>query len=353
MPLTTPSFEIMNRQQMNLMDLYGKLYTYSQNHRFQNTQPIIWQCSDESQGIKKSLFGYVFDCPVFNLGRVGALSDADRIQPASHHGDDLVILGGSHVGAIENAGLNYISRINGSKSPCCGMLFRIITDYLEQYKRAQNMIKIMKKDGKFFIVLPYKYLHKQQAIGHTELMVNFEALISGEALEESSHGKVFPLTEKFVSLHKTGLEALPEHISPIGKLLTKDTFRFIGIQEEHPLNFGSILNASLFEFMPEIVASDNPHRRIADINTWREFHKIASYLTDNFLGQGRNILLIAGLTIDHSTKKNTFVPQFGFSISKDDSSEVNYYNPIEVNSLLDSLDIYRPEKTYMEYAEQT
>lgn len=337
---------------MNLMDLYGKLYTYSINHGFKNIQPIIWQCSDESQGIKKSLFGYVFDCPVFNLGRVGALSEVERLQPVSHHGDDLVIIGGSHVGAIENDGINYISRVNGSKSPCCGMLFRIVSDYLEQYKRAQNMIKITKRDGKYFIILPYKYLHKQQAIGHTELMVIFEALISGEAVEESSHGKVFPLTDQFVSLHREGLEALRGDVSPIGKLLTKDTFKFIGKQEEHPLNFGSILNSSLFEFMPEIVASDNPHRRIADINTWREFHKVASYLTDNFLGKGRNIFLLAGLSVDLSTKKNTFVAQFGFSINKDDKTEVNYYNPFEINALLDSLDVYRPQKTYLEYAEQ-
>lgn len=336
---------------MNLMDFYGKLYTYTKNQQFKNTQPIIWQCSDESQGIKKSLFGYVFDCPVFNLGRVGALSDAERIEPVSHHGDDLVILGGSHVGTIERDGINYIRRINGSESPCCGMLYRIISDYLEQYKKAQNAIKIMKKGGCFYIIIPYKYLHKQQAISHSELMVVFEALISGEAVEESSHGKVFPLNESFMLKHAKELETL-EGVVPIGKFLTKDTFKFIGIQEEHTLNFGSNLNASLFEFMPEIVASDNPHRRVADINTWREFHKIASYLTDNFLGKDRNILLISGLTIDHSTKKNTFVPQFGFTIKKEDKYDVSYYNPIEINHLLDSLDVYRPEKTYMEYAEQ-
>jgi len=350
MPLTTPSPEIMNQKPMHLMDMFGKLYSYADKHEYKFTQPAIWQCSDESQGIKKSLFGYVFDCPVFNLGQVGALVDPHRMQPASHHGEDMIIVGGSHVGAKIDDGIGYIDRVNGSMSPCCGMLFRILSDYLDQYKRAQMLIKITKKDDKFCIILPYKYLHKQQAIKHAELMVRFDSLISGEAIEESSHGKVFPLTEKFVAEHMKGLMTLTEEISPIDKLLTKDTFKFITTYTEHPNDFGSMLNASLLEFMPEIVSSDAPHRRIADINTWREFHKITSYLTDNFLGKDRNIFLLAGLTIDHSTRKNTFIPQFGFAIDRNDTDDVNYYNPVEVNELLGTLDVYKPSKTYLEFA---
>ncbi len=58
---------------MNLMEVHGRMRSLTDKAGFSDTLPAIWQCSDESQSIKKSLFGYVYNCPTFNLGRVGAL----------------------------------------------------------------------------------------------------------------------------------------------------------------------------------------------------------------------------------------------------------------------------------------
>ncbi len=105
--------------------------------------------------------------------------------------------------------------------------------------------------------------------------------------------------------------------------------------------------------MPDVVTASYPHRRIADINTWRQFHRLAAYLTDSFDSGERTILVIAGLTIDHTIKRNSFSPQFGFWMQQGRALQARYFNEPEINELLHDQTVFRPDKTFLQYAEIT
>jgi hypothetical protein len=112
-----------------------------------------------------------------------------------------------------------------------------------------------------------------------------------------------------------------------------------------------MLEAAVFDFLPEVVTSGYPHRRMADINTWRQFHKLAAYLTESFDSGERNVFVLAGLTLDHSIRKSAFIPQFGFWMQEGRALQARYFNATEVNELLSTQDVYVPTKTFMQYAE--
>ena len=91
MPISPPSETMLAQAPMELMSLFGRMRTLTDAAMFSGTLPVVWQCSDESQKIKKSLFGYVYDCPVFNLGRVGEPAlHADWHTWKDNHFDDSV-----------------------------------------------------------------------------------------------------------------------------------------------------------------------------------------------------------------------------------------------------------------------
>ena len=338
---------------MQLMDLFGRMRSLSDEAFFDGTLPVVWQCSDESQKIKKSLFGYVYDCPVFNLGRVGALIDPTRLIPASHHGGDLVILGGSHIGGTEDDGIGYVERINGKVAPCCGMLYRMMMPYITLYHRASTLITLFRGPGGLKIEIPYKYLFRKTTDqhAHPHLHLNIEGLVDGEPLRDASQGKVYRLNKDFANHYLHQLKDITKNPTSIGKLLDPTTFYFTKQIDTTKHDPDTLLESSVFDFMPDIVTSPYPHRRIADINTWRQFHRLASYVTDSFDSGERSILIIAGLTIDHTIKKNSFIPQFGFWLKQGRALQARYFNAPELNGLLNEHMVYKPSKTFLEYAE--
>jgi len=349
MPIVPPAESLLDQTPMNLMELYGRMRNLTDLAGFSQTLPAIWQCSDESQSIKKALFGYIYDCPSFNLGRVGALLDPARIPTAAHHGKDLVIFGGSHIGAEEADGIGYIQRLSGQHAPCCGMLGRILDDYLPVYRRAAKLIKLFRKDGAFKIEIPYKYLFKKPIGDTARIQIDINSLKEGEALGEGTLGKIYRLHPEIINeQHK--LAHVQETPEPIGSLLKADFFTFRKNLDHESHESKAMLEVSVFDFLPEIVASKHPHRRLCNINTWLEFHRIASYLTDEFDGRGRNIFVLSGLTIDHSIRHNTIVPQFGFWMKAGKELEEKYFGPTEINQLLAEQDIYKPPVTFLEYA---
>jgi hypothetical protein len=350
MPIAPPDEKLLDLPPMDLMDLFGRMRNMTDEAGFTGTLPAIWQCSDESQSIKKSLFGYTYDCPSFNLGRVGALLDPTRLSTAAHHGNDLVIIGGSHIGREENDGIGYIQRVHGGVAPCCGMLCRVLTEYLHVYRRATKLIKISRHDDNFKIEIPYKYLFQKPAGDTVRMKINLEKLIGGEALGEGTLGKLYPLNPAIIEKNRQALSGWDEEPTPIGKLFRPDLFSFskqVDLESHEPQH---MLEASIFDFMPEIVSSPRPHRRMCDINTWRQFHRIASYITDSFDGSGRNIFVLAGLTIDKTISYNTFMPQFGFWMKQGRALEARYFGPEEIRELLLSQKVYKPPVTYLEYA---
>lgn len=350
MPIAPPDENLLDLQPMELMDLFGRMRSLTDTAGFTGTLPAIWQCSDESQSIKKSLFGYTYNCPSFNLGRVGALLDPTRLATASHHGNDLVIFGGSHIGADEHDGIGYIQRIHGETASCCGMLHRVLNEYLQVYRRASQLIKILRDGEDFKIEIPYKYLFNKPTGETARISIKLETLIAGDAIGEGSLGKIYPLNKEIIKKNIGLLSSWPGEATPIDNLLSKESFSFskkIDFDSREPKH---MLETSVFDFMPEVVASSRPHRRLCDVNTWRQFHRIASYITDGFDGGGRNIFVLAGLTIDHSISHNTFIPQFGFWMEQGRALEARYFGQDEIRKLLMKQEIYKPPVTYLEYA---
>ncbi|MBN2888896.1 MAG: hypothetical protein JXO49_06090, partial [Deltaproteobacteria bacterium] len=164
--ISPPSAQLLDQPAMAVLELYGRMFSLTRQKGFKAIQPAMWQCSDESQGIKRALFGYVYNWPVFNLGRVGALVDQQRLNPAGQHGQDLVIFGGSHVGSQHRDGIGYITRVNGHDSPCCGMLYRVLKDYLQLYRRASGLIRLFREHDQLRIEIPYKFLFVPRADSH-------------------------------------------------------------------------------------------------------------------------------------------------------------------------------------------
>ncbi len=350
MPIAPPAENLLDQPPMDLMGLFGRMRSITNRAGFSGTLPVIWQCSDESQSIKKALFGYIYNCPTFNLGRVGALLDPVRFATAAHHGKDLVIFGGSHIGAKESAGISYIERVNKQLAPCCGMLARVLDDYLRVYRRATQLIKIYREENIVKIELPYKYLFEKPISAAVRIIIHREELIEGTALGEGTLGKIYQAHPKFLSQHTKILDSLSKNPQPIGELLTPELFSFRKKLSHESHEPKTMLEVSVFDFMPEIVASPAPHRRLGNINTWRQFHRIASYITDSFDGSHINIFVLAGLTIDHTIRHNTIIPQFGFWMKQGRALEARYFGPREINDLLAEQEIYKPPITFLEYA---
>lgn len=350
MPIAPPAESLLDNPAVELMDLFGRMRSLADAHHFHGVLPAVWQCSDETQGIKKALFGYAFDCPVFNLGRVGALLDPGRLAPAAHHGHDLVILGGSHHGVHEEGGIGYVERVNGYVNSCCSMLYRVLEPYLTLYHRATTLITLFRGVGGNKIEIPYKYLFRQPSSNAPQIHVLLRQLVDGPAIRESSHGKVYRLSPEFAERHQLALATLDQEPRSIGDLLDALCFRFVRHLDKEDSSPAAILESSVFDFLPDIVTSKRPHRRLADVNTWRQFHLLASYLTDSFDSGDRSILMIAGLTLDHSIRRNSFVPQFGFLLEEGRALQARYFGPDEVGPKLLEYPVFRPQQTFLQYA---
>ncbi|MCK4503368.1 MAG: hypothetical protein KAU22_10060 [Desulfuromonadales bacterium] len=335
---------------MNLMELYGRMRSLTDQAGFEKIIPAIWQCSDESQSIKKALLGYVYNCPTFNLGRIGALLDPLRLATAAHHGKDVVVLGGSHIGAQESDGIGYIERVDGRLAPCCGMLAHVMDDYLQVYRRATQLIKVFREDGVVKIEVPYKYLFEKPVSDTVRIIINLNNLVEGAALGEGTLGKIYRAHAKNVAANPELLASLQEVPQPIGALLTSELFSFQKKLDYESHEPKTMLEVAAFDFLPEIVASTFPHRRLCNINTWRQFHQIASFITDRFDGSNINIFVLAGLTIDHTIRHNTFIPQFGFWMEQGRALEARYFGPKEIYALLAEQKTYTPPVTFLEYA---
>lgn len=350
MPIAPPQESFLDQAPIDLMELYGRMRTLTDQAGFESTLPAIWQCSDESQSIKKALLGYVYNCPTFNLGRIGALLDPSRLVTAAHHGKDVVVLGGSHIGAQEVDGIGYIERVNGALAPCCGMLAKVMDEYLRVYRRASQLIKICRGDGGFNIEVPYKYLFEKPVSDTVKIVINLNGLIDGSSIGEGTLGKIYRLNAELIEKYPDFIETLLETPQPIGVLLTPELFSFRKILDHESHEPKTMLEVSVFDFLPEIVAADFPHKRLCNINTWRQFHQIASFVTDNFDGVDVNIFVLAGLTIDHTIRHNSFIPQFGFWMERGLALEARYFGPEEINNLLAKQQVYKPPVTFLEYA---
>jgi hypothetical protein len=224
---------------------------------------------------------------------------------------------------------------------------------MELYRRASTLITLFREAGGWYVEVPYKYLLRKSTDehDHPHLHLRLERLVDGEALRDASLGKVYRLNPELAKHNEPELAGAGEAPVSIGRLLDPSSFYFSKRVDQASHDPDNLLESSIFDFMPDIVTSDYPHRRIADVNTWRQFHRLASYLTDSFDSGERNILVVAGLTIDHTIKRNSFVPQFGFWMQEGRALQARYYNAPEINALLREQEVFVPRQTFLQYAE--
>ncbi|NJC87187.1 MAG: hypothetical protein FIB02_01440, partial [Desulfuromonas sp.] len=246
MPIAPPPEATLDHPPMGLMELLGRMRSLTDQAGFSGTLPAIWQCSDESQMIKKALFGYVYDCPSFDLGRVGALLDPTRLMTAGHHGHDIVILGGSHLGAHEEDGIGYVARVHGKVAPCCGMLQRMLHEYRQVYRRAAQLISVKRGDTGILIEIPYKYLFRKPAGDTARIQIHLEHLVDGNALQEGSLGKVYRLHPDVSNRYPQAIDALGTAPQPIGELLDAQSFSFIKKVNHESMEPRHMLESSVF-----------------------------------------------------------------------------------------------------------
>ena len=350
MLISPPDEKMLDLSSMNLMKLFGRMRSITDGAGFTGTLPAIWQCSDESQAVKKSLFGYVYNCPAINLGQAGALFDPTRLAPAVNHGNDIVVLGGSHIGAEEKEGIGYINRIHDQVAPCCGVLHRILNEYLPVYQRATQLIKVF-HDGEYAKVeIPYMYLFQEPQEDRVAIKIKLDRLVEGASLAEGAHGKLYRLHPKMLKDHSEFVTNQQETPLPIGSNLTSETFSFSKRLALDSFKPKDMLEVSLSEFLPEIVSSSRPHKRLCDVNTWKQFHRVTSQFTDSPDVEDRNIFVLAGLTVDQTIQHSSFIPQFGFLMGKGCSHKSNYFGPLEIHELLSGQNVYRLPVTFLEYA---
>jgi hypothetical protein len=230
------------------------------------------------------------------------------------------------------------------------MLQRLLQEYRQVYRRAAQLITVKREDGGILIEIPYKYLFRKPAGDSARIQIHLERLVLGEALQEGSLGKVYRLHPDVTGRYPQVIAAVGAAPLPIGELLDAQAFSFIKKVNHESLEPRHMLESSMFAYMPEVVTSAHPHRRLCDITTWRQFHRLAAYLTDSFDSGDRNILVVAGLTLDHSLKYNTFIPQFGFWMEQGRALHARYFSPADLNALLAAQPVYRPQQTFLEYA---
>lgn len=350
MRVTPPPSSLLDLPPQNPMELFGRMCALTRSWGYRDVLPIVWQCSDESQGIKKALFGYIYDTPVFNLGRVGAIVDPTRLEPAAHHGRDLVIFGGSHIGGDEVNGFGHLRRIHGVTSPCCGLLARVLKGYLDLYRRATTQISLRRNGSGISIIIPYPYLLAKPAGTAPRIQLHLPELVAGPALRETGKGKEYPVHPRYEAFFAQAFESQGEE-RQIGSLLRAEHFCFVREFSPSDDNPQTLIEQGLFDFMAEIVSDPHPHRRLVDLNTWWQFHRLCYHLTNRFDGEDRNIFVVAGRTIDDSIHKNRIVPQYAFHLPHGDVSQATYFDAGEITGLLNGFMPHRPSQTFLEYAQ--
>jgi hypothetical protein len=227
---------------------------------------------------------------------------------------------------------------------------RMLLEYRQVYRRAAQLISVKREAAEILIEIPYKYLFRKPAGDAARIQIHLERLVDGEAIQEGSLGKVYRLHPAVARRHMQAIADLGSATRPIGELLGAEAFSFIKKVNHESLEPRHMLESSIFPYMPEVVTSSHPHRRLCDITTWRQFHRLAAYLTDSFDSGDRNILVVAGLTLDHSVKHNTFIPQFGFWMEQGRALQARYFSPTELNALLAAQPVYHPTHSFLEYA---
>lgn len=356
-PCLIPDNQAAMSCQYNLSTFFGKLGQVGTEYcKFDmaKTIPVKVECPDESQGLKILYFIATFGTSPFVGGKLGAELDTKAIVPASHHGENLVYVMGSHTGydhRTKTWGRLYREK-EGGFSSCCGKLAGVMEPYLKEYEYAKNSIKLLKEEGRVLLEIPNRLLgiHSSDDPHRVKLCLE-PSLIKGNPESqgvmkaESPRSVIF---EVHPDLH-FALQAKKRNIThdptPIGDDLTGDYFKFLWISSDP---FPDDITRRLHPLMHQIVSSANypPMVTVANVNTWIEFNRFvdAIHAIPDVLSKG--VFGISGLTVDLYFEErsyhysNVYYPQYAF-FKPAGKREGIVMGPPEINTLLDS---YTPKK---------
>ncbi len=243
-------------------------------------------CSDESQGYPVILMAKHFGTFPFNHGMVGGIVATDRHGPHAHHGKDLVIIQASHVGYDpDTARFGDYRRIQTEGqdiSTNCGKICGVLHWYQEEYRFAQQNIRLYREEGRHLLVVDNQLLRDDREEG---LFLNRDRLFTGErdggsqAVKILSTAKVFEAAPEFAG-------SLPdsawgdERGQPIGQHLSADLFTF---RREIPLDVESHnhLEGNLYNAMPYVVTARWPAVVAAQISAQVEFDRAFRTIVKN------------------------------------------------------------------------
>ena len=264
-------------------------------------------CSDESQGFPIILMSKHFGAFPFDHGLVGGVMEHSRHAPHSHHGQDLAILQASHVGyEAETKRYGRYRRLQtngGDFSSNCGKIHATLEWYLDEYEFAKENTLLQRiKDPKgyqYLITIDKQLFNQDYKEG---LFLDLEDLIqhdtNGKIVEPEkilSTSRVYSASKELIELLQELQYQWSEDAQPIDQFLRPSLFEF-----KHEFSPEDQVESNLYEYLPWIVASDNPMLRAAEINIQIEFDRAYRSIVREESYHERNLIYMAGLNIDYS-----------------------------------------------------
>lgn len=351
-PSMIPDMKAIMAHQYGLGGFFGKLGSLVEDYcafDMAKTVPVKVECPDESQGLKVLYFISTFGTSPFVGGKLGAELDVDGITPASHHGENLVYVMGSHTGYDEKTktmGRLYREK-EGGFSACCGKLAAVMAPYLKAYDDARNNIRIFMENRRMFMEVPNRLLGTPGAQDpHPFRLRLAAALIKGNpetdgVISPKNPGSViFEVHPDLQKALKAGKRKITRNPTPIGDDLAAEHFRFSSRQSA-PLADG--ITSRLHPLMHHIVASRDfvPMVTIANVNTWIEFNRFVDAMHTLPDVYSKGVFGVSGLTVDLHREdlayrySNVYYPQYAY-FKRAGQREGVVMGPPDINGLLQS-----------------
>ncbi len=271
-------------------------------------------CSDESQGFPIILITKHFGAFPFNHGRVGGIVSLERHGPHADHGKDLVLLQASHVGYDPDTGEFGVYRrlhtAHEGHTCSCGKIGHILEGYRQEYRYAQDNIRLLRHEGKPAIFIDHALLARERNQG---LFLVTENLVAGAVdrrlpapLATRSTGVVFAAAAGLIA--RLGEAAWPDAGSvPIGARLKAEDFYFLRNWGD-TIPWQNQVERNLLAAMPWILTAKHPLLTAACANTMAEYDRTYHSLAQHPAMQGKNLLFVAGLNIDISPQPGETFP---------------------------------------------
>src|ERR1700761_8851924 len=308
---------------MRYSQFVPRLHNYCLSLGFERDQmmPSRAFCSDESQGYPVILIAQHFGTFPFDHGRVGGKVAVNRHGPYAHHGEDLVIIQGSHVGYDADSGRFGVYRRlrtdGGAMGDNCGKLCGVLHWYQEEYRHASEQVLCGALDGEDVVVIDNQYLDEKRPEG---LFLNLDMIVVGDPVKVMSTAKVFRPSMAFID--RFGDEVWKEKPRPIGAALTADLFSF-NRPAASDIEGHDILEVALAPAMPTLVTSRNPALDAARHTTQVEFDRTYRSILRAHCYNAKNLRFISGVNVDISPREAfpfpliKFVPWAAYAALRD------------------------------------